>query len=127
MRKKFIIGGLVLLIAFGFLLYTLIDNSLSYYVTVSELLADGSNKYGDNVRVNGTVKEGSIEWDPGIPELKFTLADEQATLPVIYHGAIPHDLTDGKDIVVNGKYTSEGILQASKLVMKCASKYEAAD
>ena len=125
MRKKFIIGGFILVLALGFLVFILIDSSLNYYVTVDELLAEPD--YGESVRVNGIVAEGSIDWNPDTEQLRFSLTDDSAVLPVIYQGDVPHDLEDGKDIVVKGKYQPDNIFHASELVMKCASKYEAAD
>lgn len=127
MRRRFIIGGIILFFAMGFLIFTVIDDSLSYYVTVSELLEEGSDRYGESVRVSGTVVEGSIEWTPEDNELKFDIAEEDATLPIVYKGDVPHTLTAGKGLVVKGKYNQDGIFHATKLTMKCASKYEAED
>lgn len=126
-KGKFVIGGLILVIAMGYLFYVLLDNSLSYYVTVSELLEDGSNKYGESVRVGGTIAEGSLEWDPAKPELRFALIDEGARLPIFYEGVMPDSFAAGKDIVIEGKYNPDGIFYAQDLILKCPSKYDPRD
>lgn len=126
MKRKVIIGGLVLVIAFSGLIYALLESS-DYYVTVSEFMEDHAQDYGESIRVRGTVVEGSIFKDSAEGEVQFTIAHEQQSLPVVYLGDVPHDLTDGKELTVRGEYTSEGVFHADKLIMKCASKYEPAD
>ena len=122
MKKKLIIGGVILCVALGFLIYTLLDSSMSYYLTVSELVDGGSARHSEEVRVSGIVVEGSLVQDDH--GFQFAIADERASLPVIYSDDLPHTLTAGKEIVAKGKYGTDGIFRANKLIMKCASKYE---
>ena len=124
-KKKYLIGGIILIVALGFLFYNLMSDSLTYYYTVGELLEQGEDKYGDNVRVSGNIVDDSIRWDPAASEFWFTITDESASLPVVYKDNAPHTFEEDKAIVVEGKYMSDGIFHADKLVMKCASKYEA--
>ena len=124
-KKKFLIGGIILFIALGYLGYTGFVSSATYYYEVSEFLEQESTLYDQNVRVNGTVVPGSIDQESQGLVLKFTIKDveQEGTLSIIYHGAVPDTFKAGNDVVVEGKYTTEGIFEADTILTKCASKY----
>lgn len=123
MRKRYLIGGVILIAAVGYLLYMALGSSTIYYVTVSELLDKGQDTYETSIRVAGRVADGSIEWNAKELELKFTVVEGGASLPVIYEGARPDGFKAGADIVVEGKYHSNKIFRASSILIKCPSKY----
>ncbi len=104
-----------------------------YYHTTSEFLARADEYVGRQVRVNGIVSEGSIQRTPATPDrpeplLVFTLDDPQTPVPVRYTGTtVPDAFREGANTVVAGIYTSDSVLEARQLLVKCPSKYEAAD
>ena len=108
----------------GYLFYLSFGSSVSYYVTVSEYLARGTDLYDTNVRVAGKIADSPIDWNAEEIELKFAITEGGHTIPVIYHGAKPSGFKAGSNILVEGKYHSDGIFRASQLIMKCPSKYE---
>ena len=124
MKKRYLIGGLILVIVVGYLLYLSFDSSASYYVTVSEFFARGTELYDTNVRVAGKIVDRSVEWNAEELELKFAIAEGGSTMPVIYNGAKPSGFMAGSDILVEGKYNNDGIFRAGQLILKCPSKYE---
>jgi len=123
LRKRYLIGGLIVCLAVGYMLYMSFGSSVTYYVTVSELLEQSSTENEQGIRVSGKIVEDSVDWNPEKIELKFAIADEGSRLPVLYEGVIPDAFTAGKDIVVEGKYNSEGIFHANNILLKCPSKY----
>ena len=124
MKKRYLIGGLILVMVLGYLLYLSFGSSVSYYVTVSEFFAKGTELYDINLRVAGKIVDRSVEWNPEELELKFTVTEGGCTIPVIYNGAKPSGFVAGSDILVEGKYHPDGIFHAGQLIMKCPSKYE---
>ena len=124
MKKKYIIGGAIIAVVAGYLLYLTLDTSLSYYVTVSELVDKGPEVYDTDIRVAGKVADSPVDWVPEKIELSFTITEGGQTLPVIYNGAKPDGFAAGADIVVEGKYSPDNIFQATSIVLKCPSKYE---
>ena len=122
-RRKFLIGGLVVCLAIGYLGYVGFGGAATYYYTVSELLEPGSSIYGENVRVNGQVAPGSVEQKPEGLILKFAITDGAESVPVVYHGAVPDAFKVGNNVVVEGYLDSAGIFQASTILTKCPSKY----
>ncbi len=125
MRKRYIIGGGILLAAIIYLLYLSFGNAVSYYVTVSELYDRETELYDINVRVAGKVAS-PIDWDAEEVELRFTVTEGGKNMPVIYHGTQPSGFKAGSSVLIEGKYGPEGIFQASQLILKCPSKYEEA-
>ena len=116
------IGGAIIVVVIGWLILSNIGGSSAYYKTVEELLAEGpSNRL---VRGTGFVVDESIEWDPQQMVLRFEIADESGSLPVLYEGPRPDLLEDGTQAVVEGRYTRDGVFEATSVLLKCPSKYE---
>ena len=124
-KKKFIIGGIIVFLAIGYLGYTGFVSSATYYYTVGELLEKGSSIYGENVQVNGQVVPGSVEQEAQGAVLRFTIIDVEGkeSLPVIYRGVVPDSFKVGNDVVIEGRLNSDGVLQTNTLIAKCPSKY----
>ena len=122
-KKRFLISGIILFVAIGYLGYTGFVGGATYYYTVSELTEQGSSIYGENVRVNGQAVPGSVQQETAGRTLRFTITDGEESLAVIYHGVVPDSFKVGNDVVVEGHLDSDGIFQANTLMAKCPSKY----
>ena len=125
MRKRYFIGGGMLLAAVIYLLYLSFGSSVSYYVTVSEFFDRGAELHDINVRVAGNIADSPIEWNAKDLKLSFAITEGGDTMTVIYQGAQPSGFKVGSSILVEGKYDSNGVFRASQLILKCPSKYEA--
>ncbi|TKJ28134.1 MAG: hypothetical protein CEE40_12415 [Chloroflexi bacterium B3_Chlor] len=75
------------------------------------------------VRVSGLVVGETIDWDPQELILRFEIADEGGSLPVVYQGVRPDMFRDGAETVVEGKYAPNDLFEASTLLLRCPSKY----
>ena len=122
-KKRFLVSGIILLVAMGYLGYTGFVGGATYYYTVSELTEQGQAIYGENVRVDGQATPGSVQQETAGRTLRFTITDEEENLPVIYQGAVPDSFKMGNNVVVEGHLDSDGIFQAHTLMAKCPSKY----
>ena len=125
MRSRYIRFGVVIVIimvSLGYLAYTGVQQSKSYYVTIKELKSDDSN-YHKRLRVAGTVMPGSIKRTGS--HVEFTLQEEQNTLPVVYNGseAPPDTFHDSSQALAEGTFGHDGVFHAKQLQAKCASKY----
>ena len=123
-KKRFLFGGAVLILVIGYLLYLSFQDSVAYYLTVSELLGKSSEVYDTRVRVAGKVVDGSIDWNAKELELRFVIVESNVALPVIYEGARPEGFKADVDVLVDGQYHSDKIFYASQILMRCPSKYE---
>ncbi len=124
-KVKFIVGGIIIAVAIIYLVYSGIQKTGLYYLTVSEIKKEGSMAYGQSTRVNGNVLDGSIQWDSQEGTLRFIISDGENNLPIIHRGVAPDTFRGGAEVVVEGKYTPENIFEADKIMAKCPSKYEA--
>lgn len=126
-RKRFLIVGMAVVIALGYLGFTAFQGASMYYLTVDELLARNDAAYGERVRLMGKVEDGSVVRNSETNTLHFAVAGEDGTsLPVVYSGVVPDAFKQGSDIVVEGSLMRAGTFQADSLLVKCPSKYEAA-
>lgn len=126
-RRKFLIGGLVLVLAFGLLIYQGIASSGMYYLTVQEYRALDAQAAAQQVRIGGKVEEGSVNWEPKTMTLRFVVADdapEGSKMAVLYRGVVPDSFKPGAEVVLEGKASPAGdLFEAKTLLTKCASKY----
>jgi len=126
-KKKYLVGGGILLLVVAYLLYFSFGSSVSYYVTVSEFFDRGTELYDTSIRVAGKIADSPVDWDAEDLELRFTITEGGDNMEVIYKGAKPSAFKAGSDILVEGEYHSDGILRATQLILKCPSKYEPED
>ncbi len=124
-KKKFLIGGLIVVLAISYLAYAGFESSATYYYTVSELTALRGSANGENVRVTGQVAAGSVEQETEGRILRFSIVDVERdeSLRVVYQGVVPDTFKIGNDVVVEGHLNSDSIFQANNILAKCPSKY----
>ena len=123
-KKRFLIGGLIVILALGYLGFSGFRSSAAYYYTVSEIKQQGSAVYGKTLRVSGTVVPDSVYTETATLTLGFTIVEGENRLQVVYRGVTPDTFRADSDVVVQGQLDSQGVFQANQLLTQCASKYE---
>ncbi|MBM4424575.1 MAG: cytochrome c maturation protein CcmE [Chloroflexi bacterium] len=148
-RMKFIVGGLLIIAAIGYLIYTSIGSTQQYFFTIQELKERGSSVVGDNVRVSGAVIGESIQYDAQALELRFAVANvpadqkeidalgglavvlnvavndpTAARMEVIYIGVKPDLMKGEAQAIMDGHIDENGLFHADTLLMKCPTRYE---
>ena len=142
-RYKFLIGGVLILLA---VLYLLVSGTLQgarYFITVDDVVKDGAY-LGKTVRISGAVDGETIEYDSenaiirfeivNIPSefddlasaLRAALADNEATrLRILVEDeAMPDLLQHEAQAILTGALGADGIFHASELLLKCPSRFE---
>ena len=128
-RTKFLIGFLLVAGTAGYLMTSAISETGMYYFTPSELAAKvaADPEFRDvGIKVGARVVPGSIVRDAARREVQFRATDGAQTYPVIYRGIAPDTFTDSADVIVEGRLDAAGTFQATVLLAKCASRFEAA-
>jgi len=120
---KFLVGGLVVAAALGYLMVGSLQETLVYFVTPTELREQGAGAVGRALRVGGMVEPGSIQWEPRTLELAFRLSDGVAVVAVRHRGVPPDLFAEGRGAVVEGTVTAEGVFQASQILAKHSEEY----
>jgi len=93
--NRIIIISLVTLSIFGYLIYTGVRDTMTYYLTVSEVLAKPLKSDEEVIRVGGNVSADSVKWDQKDLRLYFVMSDDGASLNVDYRGVIPDSFKPG--------------------------------
>ena len=118
-------GGVTVLIllAMGYLAYTGVQESKSYYVTIKELRGMGDSAYTKRLRVGGDVQPDSIKRTGS--KVEFVLVENDQLLNVVYSGteAPPDTFKDKSQALAEGSFGHDGVFHAKQLQAKCASKY----
>lgn len=150
-RIKFIIGGLLIVAAIAYLIFTSTQASAQYFLTVEELVAKGDSVAGRDVRVSGAVLGDTIQYDSKNFLLTFTIAHvpgdnkdietegglakalyeavndpSRPRLQVVYNDVKPDLLRHEAQAIMTGKLGDDGIFYAEELLLKCPTKYEEA-
>ncbi len=120
---KFGAVTVLILLSLGYLAYTGVQDSKSYYVTIKELNTMGNSAYTKRLRVAGNVVPGSIKRSG--THVDFLLKEQDLTLPVSYTGteAPPDTFKDDSQALADGTFGRDGVFHAKGLQAKCASKY----
>jgi cytochrome c-type biogenesis protein CcmE len=80
-RSKFILGGLFILAAVVYLIFSSTQQSAEYFLTIDELKAKGNSVVDQNLRLSGAVIGDSIQYDPQTLTLTFDGHTCPATIP----------------------------------------------
>lgn len=120
---KFGSAMVVILLALGYLAYTGVQESKSYYVTIKELHGMGDGAYSKRLRVAGNVQPGSIRRSG--TNMNFVLIENDQLLNVVYTGTEPPPDTfkDNAQALAEGSFGRDGVFHAQQIQAKCASKY----
>jgi cytochrome c-type biogenesis protein CcmE len=120
MKKSYIVGGVVVVLAMAMAMYSF-KSTLTSYVTVSEAKASKRP-----VQVAGIVVTGTDRYDLKSNNLVFVLREDGGDeMQVEYDGPRPGNFDNVTKVVAIGKYEpKEQVFVARELLVKCPTKYE---
>ena len=148
-KAKFLVGGLLIVAAVVYLIFSSLQSSSQYFLTIKELQVKGASIVGRDVKLSGAVVGDSIQYDSQTLTLRFTIAhtpgdqkevDAQGGLAAVLHAAVidptaprmevvykgvkPDLLRNEAQAILTGKLGEDGVFYASELLLKCPTKYE---
>jgi cytochrome c-type biogenesis protein CcmE len=128
MKKSHILVIVVIAVAVGLLISTADDAST--YVSFSEAYQLASSGNSKNIHVVGELKKDAQGHVTGIEEgadkvsFSFLMVDENGReQKVDYREPMPADFMRSEKVVVIGNYSGD-TFHASKILLKCPSKYQ---
>jgi cytochrome c-type biogenesis protein CcmE len=149
--NKFVIGGILILGAVVFLIWSSTAASAEYFLTIDELNAKGSSVVDKNLRVSGAVIGDSIQYDAQNLTLSFEVAHvpgdnlaietegglaevlhqavldpSRSRMKVVYVGPKPDLLRNEAQAIMTGHLGEDGVFYAEELLLKCPTRYEEA-
>lgn len=149
--NKFMIGGILILGAVVFLIWSSTAATSEYFLTINELNEKGSNVVNKNLRVSGAVLGDTIQYDAQNLILTFEVAHvpgdnaeieaqgglaevlhqavsdpSRQRMKVVYEGPMPDLLRNEAQAIMTGHLGEDGVFYADELLLKCPTKYEEA-
>jgi cytochrome c-type biogenesis protein CcmE len=129
---RFMVGLVGVAAVVTYLIWTGVSETMVYYLTPVELMArvEADPTFHDvGVKVSGQVVKGTYRRADGEHLHIFTvrdLVDEETTFVVHFSEALPDTFSDDVEVVVEGRLRADGVFEATTLLTKCGSRYEAA-
>jgi len=126
-KRRFVVGALLIAAAVSYLVWAGIRSTSTYYYEMDEFVPRRAQHDGEDLRVKGWVRAGSVRWDARTGALAFELArrDGSDAVPVGYTGILPDMFAEGREVVVEGRW-AQGAFTARQIMTSCPSKYEPA-
>lgn len=119
MKPGLVFSIVLTVVGLSAMVFAFLSNA-SPYVTVAQAKESG----GNNLHLAGELDTKTIRSNPTKNEVRFIITDEQGqSMNVVYHGQRPANMGDANKIVAVGGM-KDGEFHASKLLIKCPSKYE---
>ena len=106
---------------------TTAEDAFVYSKLVDEVLVHPTKFRGQELRVEGDLKQGSILFSEQPCEWRFTLGTKGREMPVRFPQCIvPDTFKDGMGlkVTVQGKLHDDGYFLANQVIPRCPSKYE---
>ncbi|MBC6444078.1 MAG: cytochrome c maturation protein CcmE [Alphaproteobacteria bacterium GM202ARS2] len=101
-------------------LYILGDQLVYYYVP-SDI--DPHQLPARTLRLGGLVEEGSLTQHHDSEALAFYITDLKTRLPVVFRGIPPALFQEGRGVVAEGRFRTDGTFQASLILAKHDETY----
>ncbi|SVC36857.1 uncharacterized protein METZ01_LOCUS289711 [marine metagenome] len=132
-NRKFFVGLAGVGTVMTYLIWTGVNQTMVYYFTPIELMArvkEDPAFHQMGIKVSGRIQQGSWERIGEEYNHRFTvvdLEDESVTFPVEYRDRLPDTFNDNEvvDVVVEGRFREDGVFDATLVLTKCGSRYEA--
>lgn len=132
---RFMVGLVGVAAVVTYLIWTGVSDTMVYYLTPTELEAKiaADPTFKDmGVKVSGRVVPGSHEEVPGELLHRFVIEDmenPEVTMTIEYRNVLPDTFSDSEsmtvDAVVEGRFREDGVFEATTVLTKCGSRYEA--
>lgn len=124
MKKKTRMAAvaIILVATIGFVAYAMLNLFVDPYLSVDQVVENPDLYVGRNVQVKGSYQTGSLTMTS--TNVTLVMEGENNTIIVLILGETPN-LIDGQEIVAIGQIQSKYLIEATKILTSCPSKYEA--
>jgi cytochrome c-type biogenesis protein CcmE len=117
--------SLVLVLAFGGLLWSTLQDGTEYYKHVDEVMVAPESWHGKRLQLHGFVVSDSIMRRRDTLEYRFKIQSNGKVVPATYTGIVPDTFKDEAEVVLKGTLRADGFhVEPNGVMAKCPSKYE---
>ena len=115
----FVTAGLT--VSVGLILFAMSQNINLFYTPTQ--VAEGKVMIGQQIRIGGMVKEGSVVSANDSLLVRFETTDFIHAVPIEYEGILPDLFREGQGIVAEGAVDAAGVFHASRVLAKHDENY----
>jgi cytochrome c-type biogenesis protein CcmE len=119
-KARFLIAGAVLVGAFAFLLVEGLSNSLNYFETVNQAVAQRATLGSTTFRLEGDVVPGTIH--PTVSGVNFTVESSGVSEPVVETGEPPQLFQPNIPVVLVGHFAGS-VFASDQIIVDHTSQY----
>ena len=119
-RIAFILVGLTGLAIAAYLVASAFRNNLVFFFSPTQVAAKEA-PVNRTFRIGGLVEDGTLKRD-GL-QVRFTVTDTAASIPVVYNGILPDLFKEGRGCVAQGKMDADGVFHAEQVLAKHDENY----
>jgi cytochrome c-type biogenesis protein CcmE len=148
-KTKFLIAGLLIVVAVGYLIVSSTGDTAHYFLTIEELQIMGDEALSRSITISGIVLGDTIVYDPTGPQVTFTIVQvpgdpkevelagglaavrraavddpDAPRLEVVYDDVKPDLLQHEVQPIIRGRLNEDGRFYADEVLLKCPSRYE---
>jgi cytochrome c-type biogenesis protein CcmE len=123
---KIALTTVVLVAAFGGLLWSTLREGTEYYKHVDEVMTQPEAWYGKRLQLHGFVVADSILRRRDSLDYRFKVESKGQVVTASYSGIVPDTFKSDAEVVLKGTLTPQGFtVEPNGVMAKCPSKYEA--
>ena len=104
---KIALTAVVLLSAFGGLLWYSLQQDTAYYKHVDEVMASPEQWKGKSLQLHGFVMKGTWRQKPNTLEYQFKVENKGSVVLASYTGILPDTFKEEAEVVLNGRLTAD--------------------
>ena len=123
---KIALTTVVLLAAFGGLLWSTLRDGTEYYKHVDEVMTQPEAWYGKRLQLHGFVVTDSILRRRDSLDYRFQIQNKGQVVTASYSGIVPDTFKSEAEVVLKGTLSPQGFaVEPNGVMAKCPSKYDA--
>ncbi len=119
-RRRYVVVGVVVAAALGFLLVRGLGNATLYFRTADEAVAQRQQLDGRRFRIEGTVVAGSVQQVAN--QVAFKIENKGVVVPVDHQGDPPELFKPGIPVVLEGHFVGE-TFASDRIMVKHSEDY----
>lgn len=113
------LAAVALVVSTGLIGYAMRDG-INFFRSPSQVMAEPPSP-NETFRIGGLVEEGSLVRGDG-EQIRFSVTDGGAVVPVVYTGVLPDLFEENQGMVGTGRYIN-GVFEASEILAKHDETY----
>ena len=113
------LAAVALIVSTGLIGYAMRDG-INFFRSPSQVMEEPPAPH-EEFRIGGLVEDGSLVRGAG-EQIRFSVTDGGATVPVVYTGVLPDLFEENQGMVGTGRYV-DGVFEASEILAKHDETY----